>query len=391
MDSFVSAGSKFCSDTRLRTSWWCLATCWRLLAFLGRSHIFTFSCRLIFRHRFFSWRRIDEGFHSPRFGRWHFWGPRGALLPLVIRMFSRFFTSLTLGCFLFLFYLQWHKGVFAGSFGFWRNPIFWLAVVSRWLDLVMIIVAVIMPLFGLRPPVCWHPTGHVIWLALPPLATMAAILVTMVTLVARILLPPTLIVKLMLMLVPDLTIARLTLTHIWSTLTRWHPARSLLPPGRIPLVAQPLLLSWVPWSMSLMSLMHEPRWTSPSAHRWLTVASLHKVRGRHRHQRRRLEDRLPWMKETYWWLNTLRYEQNGKYYVNYIWQYTLLKESLKILFKVSHKVDHDSLFDIKSALVQVMACHQTGENLYLDQCWTRSMTAYVVSTPLWINARLLYV
>ena len=60
-------------------------------------------------------------------------------------------------------------------------------------------------------------------------------------------------------------------------------------------------------------------------------------------------------------INSLRPKQNGRHLAANIFKCIFLNENICILIKISLKFVPRGPFDIKSALVHVMAWHQTGD------------------------------
>ena len=69
-------------------------------------------------------------------------------------------------------------------------------------------------------------------------------------------------------------------------------------------------------------------------------------------------------------LNTLKPEQNGCRFANYIFKCIFLKERCGILIKISLKFVSKGLIDSKSILVQAVAWHQTGDKLLSEPLLT---------------------
>ena len=73
--------------------------------------------------------------------------------------------------------------------------------------------------------------------------------------------------------------------------------------------------------------------------------------------------------------NTLMSDQNGRHLADNSFNYIFLNKNLCILIKISLKCISKGPINHKSAMIHVMACHQTSH--YLDQCWPRRLTPYI--------------
>ena len=72
-------------------------------------------------------------------------------------------------------------------------------------------------------------------------------------------------------------------------------------------------------------------------------------------------------------------------FCKYHFQCIFFNEKVGILIKISYKFLLKGPIDNKLAFVQVMALHQIVASYYMNRCWPRSMTAYGISRPHWVN------
>ena len=69
--------------------------------------------------------------------------------------------------------------------------------------------------------------------------------------------------------------------------------------------------------------------------------------------------------------------QNGHHFVDHIFKYIFMNEKFYILIRISLKFLPKGPFDNKSALVHVMAWHQTGDKPLPEPMFTKFTDAYM--------------